>query len=171
MAISGIIFENQVLTAKGLRSGFQASLSDGIISGCDITYSGSTLTIAHGVMVVCGGIFSISGSQSLSISGTSGVARVKAVVDISQTSTTEQFNQVSFVIDQAASESLLPALVQENINAGSGQIYQAAICTVSLGSGGITGVLKTYASCPKLQYGDTLPDDAPEGTIFLLKAD
>lgn len=169
MAIAGIIFEHQVLTAKGLRGGFQAALTDGILSGCNITASGNTVTIEHGLMCIGGGIFAITGAQSFTITGTSGVARIKAVVDTSKTSTTEQFDQVNFVIDQESAENLLPAMQQDDINSGSGQIYQAPICILSLGASGVTEILKTYKSGPRIAYGDVLPETATEGTIFLLK--
>ena len=171
MAIKGIIFDNQAPTAKGLRGGFHSALSDGIIEGCNITASGSNVTITSGLMNVAGGIFAVTGSQAISVEGTSGYARIKAVLDLSKTATTEQFGQVYFAVDYANALTTFTNLVQQDVNAGSGTLYEAEICTVALGSSGATGVARKYIAAPKIRYGDVLPDDATEGTIFLLKAD
>ena len=82
MAITGIIFDNQVPTAKGLRGAFASALTDGILGGCNITYSGSNITIAEGLVNVAGGVFRIVGSEIVTISNSSkSYARVKSVID------------------------------------------------------------------------------------------
>ena len=88
---------------------------------------------------------------------------------MSQASTTELFNQVYFTHDHATATNTFTNLTQQNINTGGGTIYQAELCIVSLGGNGITGVVRKSIASAKIQYGNTLPSDAPEGTIFLLK--
>ena len=171
MAIKGIIFDNQPPTAKGLRGGFHSALSDGIIDGCNITASGSNVTITSGLMNVAGGIFAITGTQTIAIERNTGYARIKAVLDLSKTATTEQFGQVYFAVDYANALTTFTNLVQQDVNTGSGTLYEAEICTIALGSSGATGVARKYIAAPRIRYGDVLPDDATEGTIFLLKAD
>ena len=96
MAISGIIFDNQVPTAKGIRGALSSALTDGIVDGCEITYSGLNVSIGKGLIIVDGGLFSIAGSEVISLSGSSGsYARIKAVVDLTQEATTSSFEQVS----------------------------------------------------------------------------
>lgn len=169
MAINGILFDNQSPTAKGLRGGFHSALSDGILEGCNISYSGGTLTIGSGLVHAAGGIFSIAGGETIAISGTSGYERIIINIDLSQTSTAETFNQVSITHDHATATNTFTNLTKQNINAGGGTIYQAELCVVSLGGNGITGVVRKAIASAKIQYGNTLPADAPEGTIFLLK--
>lgn len=171
MAITGITFDNQVPTAKGLRGAFSSALTDGIIAGCPITYSGLALTIGNGLINVDGGIFQISGSEVINLSNSGAFARIKAKIDLSEASTTTTFSQVSFVADYASSANGFPALTQDDINIGTGVtgIYEAEICVVSIANGAITGIVRSSEAFAKVQYGNTLPDDAPEGTIFLLE--
>lgn len=171
MAISGIIFDNQVPTAKGLRGGFKSALSDGILSGCAIDISsGLNFKIGPGLMIVSGGIFQLVGNPAATIaiaSNNNTYARIKAKIDLSQG--TSPFEQVSFNVDYANSATGFAALTQQDINTGTGTIYEAEICVVRKTSSAITGIVRTANASPKIQYGDSLPSDAPEGTIFLLK--
>lgn len=169
MAITGMIFDNQVPTAKGLRGTFMSALTDGIISGCPISYSGLGVTISSGLINVAGGVFAVTGSEILNISSSSAYARIKAKIDLSEIATSSAFSQVSFDVDYADSPTSFGALTQEDINTGSGVIYEAEIWVLAITNGAISGVVRTAYSASKIQYGDTLPDDAPEGTIFLLK--
>lgn len=171
MAITGIIFDNQVPTAKGLRGAFSSALTDGIIAGCSITYSGLELTIGNGLINVDGGVFQISGSEVINLSNNGPFARIKAKIDLSEPSTTTAFSQVSFVADYANSANGFPALIQDDINIGTSVtgVYEAEICVVSISNGAITGIVRSAEAFAKIQYGDILPSDAPEGTIFLLK--
>ena len=169
MAITGIIYDNQVPTAKGLRGAFKSALSDGIVAGCDISTSGNTVTIGRGLINVAGGVFQISGTETINVSEATGFARIKAVADMTRTATEEAFNQVYFTVDYAALANGFSALTQDDINAGEGTIYEAEICVVEIANSAITRVVRTAIAAAKLAYGDTLPADAPEGTIFLLK--
>lgn len=171
MAINGILFDNQSPTAKGLRGGFHSALSDGILEGCGTdNSSGFSLNIEAGLMHVAGGIFFLAGGQSILLSYDSSktYARIKAVMDLSQ-ATTPSFNQISFVVDYASSANNFTNLVQEGVNIGTGTRYEAEIFVVQLNASGISKFVRTARAFAKIQYGNTLPADAPEGTIFLLK--
>lgn len=170
MAITGIIFDNQVPTAKGLRGAFKSALTDGIVGGCAITYSGANVNIGDGLINVAGGIFKITGTETISLSNITGsYARIKAIIDLSQTASSSAFEQVSFGVNYANSSTGFTALTQEDINSGTGTIYEAEICVVSISNGAISGLVRTATASSKIMYGDSLPADAPEGTIFLLK--
>ena len=171
MAIKGILFDNQAPTAKGLRGGFNSALTDGILCGCATETSGYNFVIKSGLMNVAGGIFAVTGDTNVTVAydADKPYARVKANIDLSQTATTEAFNQVSFTVDYASSVNTFTNLVQENINYGSGTIYQAEMFILLLNNTGISSIVRTATASAKMQYGNTLPSDAPEGTIFLLK--
>ncbi len=169
MAINGIVFDNQAPTAKGIRGGFASALSDGIVDGCDISYNGNIISMSPGILNVAGGLVSITGYENVSVTGTSGYARVSIVLDLSRTSTEQEFNQVYFEVDYSSSANGFNTLIKNDVNIGTGTIYKAELCVVSLGSSGVTGIVRKAIASAKLQYGDTLPSDAPEGTIFLLK--
>ena len=169
MAISGIVFDNQVPTAKAFRGTFKSALSDGIISGCNITASQLTVSIGGGLINVAGGIFQVVGSESIVLTASGAYARIKAVIDLSQEASTTSFNQVHFGVDYASNPTGFASLVQEDINTGAGTTYEAEICVVSIANQAVSGLVRSATAEAKLMYGDTLPDDAPEGTIFLLK--
>lgn len=169
MAISGIIFDNQVPTAKALRGAFKSALSDGIISGCNISFSGLVVSIGPGLMNASGGIFQISGTETVQLENSGAFARIKAVIDLSGDATSSSFNQVSFDVDYSSTINGFDPLIQQDINTNTGPIYEAEICVVSISNGSITGIVRTALASSKIQYGDSLPSDAPEGTIFLLK--
>lgn len=169
MAINGITFDNQAPTAKGMRGAFASALSDGILSGCAFSYSGRHLYMSRGLINVAGGIIENSSPLDIYIDAISGYARVKATIDLSQAATSTEFNQVSFSVDYSPSPNSFPALSKTDINSGDGNIYQAELCVVSVTDSNITNVVRESIASAKLQYGDALPSDAPEGTIFLLK--
>lgn len=169
MAITGMTFDNQVPTAKGFRGTFMSALTDGIISGCEISYSGLAVTIGQGLINLAGGVFQISGSETVNLANSGAYARIKTKIDLSEAATVSTFNQVSIIADYANSANGFSSLVQEDINTGTGVIYESELCVVSISNGVINGIVRTAKSSSKIQYGDTLPEDAPEGTIFLLK--
>ena len=69
----------------------------------------------------------------------SGFARILAVADLSKTATESVFEQAWLKVEYASSISGFQPLVQEDLQ-GSGTYYEAVICVVALGSGGITGI-------------------------------
>lgn len=169
MAITGIIFDNQVPTAKGIRGAFMSALTDGIVSGCNITTSGLVITVGSGLINAAGGVFQVSGSEEVILQNSGSFARVKAVIDLTEPATTSEFSQVKFEVDYANTATGFPELIQDNINSGTGTTYEAEICVVAITNGSISSIVRTAIASAKIQYGDTLPEDAPEGTIFLLK--
>lgn len=168
--IKGIIFDNQAPTAKGIRAGFHSSLSDGILKGCSATPGNGNVSFSSGLIIVAGGIVELSDGQIVSIEGTSGYARVKAILDLSRTSAQDQFSQVYLAVDYANSLNTFSNLIQQEVNIGNGTIYEAELCVLALGSSGTPTITRVRQALPRIQYGDTLPETASEGTIFLLRA-
>ena len=169
MAITGITFDNQVPTAKALRGAFKSTLSDGIISGCNITASQLNVTIGGGLINVAGGVFQVVGSETVVLTASNLYARIKAVIDLSREASISVFNQVYFDVDYAADPTGFAPLIQEDINTGSGTKYEAEFCVVAITNQAVSSIVRYATAESKLLYGDTLPSDAPEGTIFLLK--
>lgn len=141
MAIRGVTFDNQQVTASDHGALFKEIFpTDGILIGCAITASGSNISIAAGYMVVAGRLFQNTASYTLTAAASGNYVRVLATIDTSQTATTSEFAQVSFSLDYAATVSGFPALTQDDINAGSGNIYQAALAIYAL-SGSTVGAI------------------------------
>lgn len=138
---SGVTFPKQKVTPSDDAIVRRAMLADGILTGCALTYAGSTLTMAAGHLMICGRQIRHPSPQNWAVTGAnSGYARLVITIDVSRTSTAANFDQVLASIDYASSEDGFPALETGDIN-NNGIRYSVAACVVSLGSGGITGIL------------------------------
>jgi hypothetical protein len=173
--IRGITFAEQTVTPTDDAIVRRAMLSDGILSGCSITYSGSTLTLAAGYMIACGRIFQITAARNWAVvDATSGVARLVLTIDLTKTATESAFDQISFGIDYATAENGFVNLTQDDINI-AGVRYQVAVAVVSLGAGGITGIISKLEKAEgggglnfKVVAGLTQPGSATENTIWVM---
>lgn len=144
---SGVTFANQKVTPSYDATIRRALMSDGILSGCKLSYSGSTLTMEAGQLMVCGRQIVHTAVDNWAVTGaTSGFARLVLIVDLTGSSTKDVFDQVRTEIQYATAVAGFPALTTDDIN-GSGTIYQIPLCIVSLGSGGITGIVSKAAEC------------------------
>lgn len=138
---TGATFANQKVLPSYDGAIRQALLTDGILSGCTLSYSGSTLTMTSGQLMICGRQVIHPAAQNWAITeATSGYARLVLTVDLSRTSTKENFDQVVDAIEYATSVNGFAALTQSDINA-AGATYQIVVCVVALGSGGITQIV------------------------------
>lgn len=96
--IKGIFFENQILTAKGLGAFGNATISDGILTGCKVSASGLNVTISEGYIMICGRVAKIPQTNFVLTSSTAGSGRFDAIVatvDTNGTSSEDSFNQVT----------------------------------------------------------------------------
>lgn len=138
----GITFADQNVQPSDDAAVRRAALSDGFLYGCELSYAGSTLTMAAGQILACGRQFEHPTSNNWAVvDATSGYARLLLTIDLSRTSTEDAFDQVTDTIEYATSVDGFPELEQEDINT-SGLRYQVVACVVSLGTGGITGIVK-----------------------------
>ena len=138
---SGITFPWQKVTPSDDAAIRRAVLADGILSGCALSYAGSTLTMGAGMLIACGRQFRHTAAQNWAVIGaTSGYARLVLTIDVTRASTKDSFDQILDTIEYASSLDGFLQLKQNDINE-SGTIYQMAVCVVSLGAGGITGIL------------------------------
>lgn len=151
-------------------------LSDGILYGCEFSYSGSTLTMGAGQLLICGRQIRHPSAQNWAVTdATSGFARLVLTVDLTKTASKDVFEQVLDSVQYASSKDGFPALNQSDVNT-TGSVYQIAACTVSLGAGGITGIIDQVGPCEvagggglnfKLVGGLTQPTDPAENTIWV----
>ena len=157
---TGITFPQQKVTPSDDAVIRRALLSDGILSGCDLSYAGSTLTMAPGLLIGCGRQFRHTAVQHWAITGaTSGYARLVLTIDASLASTKNAFEQVVDSVEYADSLDGFLQLQRDDIN-DSGTVYQMVVCVVSLGPGGITGIqskLKYAHSQPHLLWQNKSP--------------
>lgn len=142
MAIQGVVFSNQKVSAADHATLFEMFVSDGVINGCATSQLRNTLTIASGMFVLKGRLIKIAGSEQITIpdsmipsSGTTTI-RLTGVVDISLPSTETEFQQFYFRLD-AASGGSYPALKQESINTGNGHVYEVEWAILTVDSQGV----------------------------------
>ena len=132
----GVTFANQHISPADDAVVRRAVLSDGILTGCDVSFSGAAVTMAAGYLLLCGRQINHTQSQSWDMSGsTSGFARLLLTIDLTRTATEAEFDQV---VDADTVEAFAP-LVQEDINA-SGTRYQVAAFVAALSSAGVSGI-------------------------------
>lgn len=136
---TGVTFPQQKVTPSDDAAVRRAIVADSILSGCALTYAGSTLTMGAGSLIACGRQFRHTSVQNWPVTGAaSGYARLVLTIDTSRASTKGNFDQITASIEYASAVEGFLSLQQEDINE-SGVIYQVPICIVSLGAGGITG--------------------------------
>lgn len=135
----GITFPWQEVTPADDAIVRKAILPDRRLSGCELSYSGYTLTMTAGVMIVCGRQFRHTAAQNWAVTGAaSGYARLLLTIDTTKASTEDAFEQISVSVEYATASNGFPELRQNDIN-NAGTVYQTSICVVALGPGGITG--------------------------------
>ena len=140
---TGVTFAEQPVLPSEDAIVRRAALRDGILSGCTFGYSGSTLSMGPGYILICGRMIRHPSVQYWPIvDAKSGYARLVLTVDMTRASTKDTFDQVVDSVEYATSLNGFAALTQADINA-AGTKYQIAACVVSLGTGGITGIVQS----------------------------
>lgn len=167
---TGVTFPNQKVTPAYDAVIRRTLLDDGILTGCALTYSGSTLTMAAGQLMLCGRQIIHPSSQNWAVTeATTGYARLVLTIDLTRTSTKDTFDQVLDDIQYASAVDGFTALVQSDINA-AGSKYQVAVCVVSLGPGGITGIVSQLDATEGGGAGGILTVTAPAGVAVTVSS-
>lgn len=140
--INGITFDSRQVRAKDDARVRQKMFSDGILSGCGITYSGKDLTIGVGSFIVAGRQIEVSIAETITSSTTeaNGYGRLRFVIDLTAEPSETVFTQYRWEWDYQSANSEWPALTQEDINA-DGDTYEVAMATVSFSASNISGVV------------------------------
>lgn len=142
----GGTFANQKVIPSEDAAVRRAVLDDGILTGCALSYSGTTLTMGAGLLLMCGRVVRHPLAQHWPVVGaSSGYARLVLTADLSRAATLTEFDQVVDSIEYASSVDGFQPLTQEDVNSG-GIRYQMAVCVVALGISGITGIVSTAAN-------------------------
>ena len=138
---AGVTFTDQPVTPIDDAQIRRAMLRDGILTGCAFSYSGTTLTMTAGAFLICGRQVRHTSVQNWAVvNANSGYARLVLTVDLTRVSTETAFDQVVDSVEYASALDGFSALEQSDIN-DAGNRYQLVACVVSLGTGGITGIV------------------------------
>ena len=153
--MNGIFFDLQTVRARDLGAAFGGILSDGKLSGCALSYSGVTLTIARGYYIAKGRLIEIESADTLQTATTAanGYGRLRLVIDLSIAASESSFTQGKFEWDYATTNSFSDT-TQNDINDGTNTSYQVEICRVSFANSQITGIVS--------QIGNAVPSYIPD---------
>lgn len=173
---SGVTFPFQKVTPSDDAIVRRAVITDGILSGCKLTYAGTGLTMEAGNLLICGRQIRHGVTETWDFGGaTSGYARLVLTIDATKTSTLDAFDMVDASVEYATAEDGFYSLIQEDINA-SGTKYQATVCIVSLTDGGISAIVQQLPAAAakgasglnfKVVGGTTQPVDPEENMLWV----
>ena len=146
MALNALIFDNRNNDSQNWRRIFQNLYGDGILRGCEITFTSNSVAIADGLLMIAGGAIDVNGSTTISIvpTITSGYVRLKIQIDLSNGSEASGSGPVSFLTEFSATSTFLP-LTQEDIN-GAGEVYEQEIAVFQISGGNVTSTVRTLAN-------------------------
>lgn len=119
--LTPVTFAGQFITPSDDGAAWAACMTDGISSGCNLTKSGSTLTLAAGKIVAAGRTARVESAQTFTLANN--YSRLVLTIDLTKTAD----KQVSLDIQSASTISGFPALTQNDIN-NNGNKYQFVIC-------------------------------------------
>lgn len=143
MSINGITFDKRIVNSRDDARIREKMLSDGILAGCDMTYSGKDLTIGAGYFLIKGRELEVSQPETVpsNTTETNGYGRLRIVLDLTAEPSETNFTQYRWEWDYQAANSGWPALTQEDINDGTHNEYEAEFCIVKFTSGNISSVV------------------------------
>lgn len=153
--ITGITFDLQNVLSKNDGRLYQAIFgTDYILSGCACAAAdgGASIEIAEGYVAVGGRVVHFDGGEKKTITPTltTGHGRLIIDIDLTKTSTADEFKQVS-VVEQYSTTETFPGLTQDDINL-SGTHYQAELCRFPISSsaaGDVTVTLPFFGGAVK----------------------
>lgn len=173
MALFGVTFKDQKVSAYDHAALMQLVLRDGVLRGCGLSASGSNVSLAAGHLLAAGRVIGNDAALTVPVSGTTGVARITLVIDLTATASDNTFQQLSVRVDNASDESALPALVQEDINDGVHTDYEMELAVVNLSGSGVSSfVRKVGRAALRLAIGSSEPTstDIDPGEIYLRRS-
>jgi hypothetical protein len=108
-----------------------------------MAYSASTFSLAAGYLIAAGRVMNVPALVYKAVDqATSGYARVLLTIDLTATATKTEFEQAQLNVEYSSTQNGFPSLVQGDIN-GKDSVYQVVLAVMTLGSGGITGLVST----------------------------
>lgn len=165
ISLPGVNFVAQKITPSSDTALYRAAQGDGILAGCGMTAAGSSLQLAAGWLLLGGKEIPVPAQSVPVTEALSGYARLVVTVDLTRTATAEVFDQVKLDVEYASSILGFASLQQEDL-LGSGSVYQQALCVLSLGASGVTGIVRQLgrAAARPDAYSLTLPAADWDGT-------
>lgn len=135
--LKGLVFNLQTFTSEAFALFIDKFLNgrSGVAQGCELSNTNNSVTIAEGYFVIKGRFLQVIDGVTVNDITTNGFYSLVCEVDLSQTNTTEQFNQAEIKV--ISNTSAYPTLVQQDITNG-GTIYQYEFARFKVEGGTIT---------------------------------
>ena len=135
--LKGHVFENQTFSNKvfALFMDFFLNKKSGILKGCKLSYTSSSISIGEGVFFVRGRPLEIIGSETKTTDVDNAYCTLVCEIDLSKENTETELNQANIKIIKDS--STYPTLTQEDITDG-GNIYQFPFAQFKTTSGVIS---------------------------------
>ena len=117
-------------------------IHDGIIWGCDITVTATSVTFSSGEIIIGGRIVWVDGATTVPITNPiqNGYARIKARIDLTKEATQTEIYQFETPVEFSTT-TLFPDLTQETIN-DTGTIYERELVVVKIEAGNVTAITR-----------------------------
>lgn len=147
MSINPVFADLRAQKAKNYRTWMKSILSDGIISGCALTFTSTSITVGVGHFVASGGVVEIDVAETTNLLDpiANGYVRLKYQWDISQVPSSTVNTQGSFTYDYSATLAGFAALTKNDINAASATsgIYETEIAVYTMVSSNCTALVRS----------------------------
>lgn len=151
---TGHFFQDRILTPKALGAFGAAALRDGVLTGCGMSLSGTTLSVQPGYIIACGRVIQIA-SGSITVSGDGYVTAAITNADRAETS-----GGTTVTIGFQASEPA--ANTDINLTASS---YTCAIAKVSGGAVTPISAVNEGTALTRLWYNTSSPLEVADGEV------
>ena len=135
--LKGHVFNLQTFTSEAFAIFIDKFLNgrNGIATGCTLSNTTTSVTIADGFFVVRGRFLEIIGGETVSDLSTDGFYSLICEIDLSKTNTIDELSQAE--IKAISSTSAYPELIQQDITNG-GTLYQYEFARFKVENGNIS---------------------------------
>ena len=151
--LKGHVFDLQTFTSNAFALFIDKFLNkqSGVATGCTLSNTNNSVTIADGYFVIKGRFLQIISGATISNINTDGFYKLICEIDLSKTNTTDTLNQAE--IKTVYNASAYPTLTQQDLTEGNGSVYQYEFARFKVESGVITNFTdkRTFVS-----YGQIL---------------
>lgn len=153
MSINGLFYDLRAQKAKNYRAWMKTLIPDGIINGCALSFTGTSITVGVGHFSACGAVTEIDVAETTDLLDpiASGYVRLKYAIDLTQIPDSVTFTQGSFTYDYSATLGGFGALTQEDINA-AGTTYEIEFAIYTMVGSAVTALTRSvgYSSTPNI---------------------
>lgn len=133
--LKGHVFDLQTFTSNAFALFIDKFLDkqSGVATGCTLSNTNNSVTIADGYFVVKGRFLQIISGVTIDNISNNGFYKLICEVDLSKTNTVDTLNQAEIKVVYGASD--YPTLTQQDITEGNGTVYQYEFARFKVESG------------------------------------